>query len=1483
MKQSGKIIKKLLKGIGLTLAGIFLLLVVFLLAIRTSTFQTYITQKSANYLSTKVGAKVSVEKVYINFFSELDIRGLYVEDMRSDTLLFADELQVELSAYDLDNMAFELGDVRVASTQFYLRKHKGDSTLNLQFLLDAFASEDTSKTSFLLQCEALTLENIEFRYDDYNTQRIEKGVDFSHLRVSNFQLNANNFLLEEDTIAATIGHINLIEQSGFILDHLSAYLNLNPTELRLDGLQVLTQETHLETDLAFQHESYASYADFVESVRLNLDIRDGTLQAGDIAYFAPVLSGIDKLVSVTGQIKGTISQIKGRNLAIRFGKSTYLSGKVDMLGLPSIEETFISMRLKELVTNKADLDQIPIPPFDTIQYLQTPKELARLGNIRFNGSFTGFINDFVAYGNAQTALGNVRSDVNLKQDSASGVLVYKGELATSGFQLGKMMNEPKLLGLVQLNVQIEGQSIMKDKAAATLIGTIGRFDFNGYSYHGIEVSGDLADREFNGKLNVRDTNLNLDFTGVVDLSETPMLFDFNVDIKKAYLTRLNLLARDSSAKISGRLHSNFRGIRLEKIVGQVNAQQLAYSEKGKSVVLDSLQFKAFDDDKGRVITVNSDYLVGKLNGEFNTQYIGKSLLHLVSRVAPAYFGDKIERPPFREIFDIELQLKDLKVLTDLFIPELVIPEDVSIDGQYSGIGHTLFLNVKTPDFSYGSNHFKGVALKANVVDDVLTVDTDVSHIVVNDSVSIDAVNVFAKALADNLQFDFSWDNETVLKNSGNLAGLVHFTDRDEFQINFLTTDIVLEDSLWQINKDNEIIVDSTSFAFQNVVFSNANHSLGIRGKLSENENDKLFLDIKGFDLSYFNVFTSQAGVLLKGNIEGNAVVSNVYENLIFDTDFDVTGIAVNGTELGQLKLFTKWDGSNESIKIDSRLRPGINEYVNVQGYYFPKRKVNNLNLGVDAKSLSLLRIEPLIASFISDMEGAATASLRITGSTSAPEMEGELQLDSAAFRLNYLNTFYRLGAEPIVIGRDKFQFNKLQITDLKGHNAFLDGSIGHTAFQKYTFDLGIEAKNFQFLNTKAADSDLYYGQAYLTGDVKLEGTPQNILIDIKAKTNKGTKFFIPLSGSTEVSESNFITFVNRDSSQISFEEDEKVDLTGIQMNFALEVTDDAAVEIIFDEKVGDILKAKGNGNLQLEINTLGNFNIYGEYVISEGDYLFTLQNIINKRFKIESGGNIVWNGSPNEARVDLNAIYRLRATPYDLVSAVDTSARYKKRVPVDCSLRMLGNVFTPNISFDVNLPSLPESDVANQLLDKNTLSEQEMNQQIFSLLLINRFVPPDQQVHTAGIGSSSSSEVLSNQLSNWLSQISNDFDIGFNYRSGDEISAEEVEVALSTQIFNDRVILEGNVGVSGNNPQADQNTNAVVGDFNVEYKINEDGSVRAKVFNKANDYNQVNANNSPYTQGVGIFYRKEFDTFGEFMRSIFSKKSKGQKKVQKKK
>jgi hypothetical protein len=406
-------------------------------------------------------------------------------------------------------------------------------------------------------------------------------------------------------------------------------------------------------------------------------------------------------------------------------------------------------------------------------------------------------------------------------------------------------------------------------------------------------------------------------------------------------------------------------------------------------------------------------------------------------------------------------------------------------------------------------------------------------------------------------------------------------------------------------------------------------------------------------------------------------------------------------------------------------------------------------------------------------------------------------------------------------------------------------------------------------------NSLYYGKANASGYARFYGTIDDMVMDIAVSPNKGTVINIPLNTASEVTASDFITFVKPKTEAIEIEQEATVTISGLRLNMSLDMTPDAEINMIFDEKIGDVITGSGTGNLRMDINTIGDFNMYGTFTIDKGTYLFTLQNLINKRFQINQGGRITWSGDPYDANLDMTAVYTVYTG--SLVNLIQDST-FQRRVPVDCKLNLSNKLMNPSISYEIGVRA---QDPTIESMVRTVLnSEQEVNRQMFGLLVFNQFLPPS--VNTSSVGKfdagagavASASELLSNQVSNWLSQLSKDVNIGFNYRAKDTYSNEEIQLMFSKTMFNDRLLVETNVGVMGTSAAAStNNANNVVGEFYTEYKVSKDGRFRVKAYNRSNADDLINFN-APYTQGVGVFFRQDFNSFRDLMERLgLSKKN----------
>jgi hypothetical protein len=600
-------------------------------------------------------------------------------------------------------------------------------------------------------------------------------------------------------------------------------------------------------------------------------------------------------------------------------------------------------------------------------------------------------------------------------------------------------------------------------------------------------------------------------------------------------------------------------------------------------------------------------------------------------------------------------------------------------------------------------------------------------------------------------------------------------------------------------------------------------------------------------------------------------------------------------------LNSKYNSNEQSLFLDGYTSlgvpspdGGVSKNISFRGYYYTDRKDESLDIDFEATPANLKLLNPFLEGILTINSAMVKGNGKIHGSPDNIKIDGKLKLYSSDVKVDYTNVTYNITGD-IEIMPDQIRFSDLLLYDkaLKqkepksAPQGTVNGNVFHNNFSKIQLDYDVTYRNMLVLNTTDKDNNTFYGRLYGTGNIGIWGYLNKLHMQVIDTTNKNSRFVLPLDGPAEVEESDFIHFVKKDTVKV-FKDDR---LTGFDLEMLVHATPEVQTQIILDKKTGDILNVQGVGDLRLGISTLGKFDMVGDYLITSGDYRFTLENVINKKFDIDAGSSISWSGDPLGAEINVITSYRQRASVAPLLN--DTTGLYKGRVAADCKLKITGKLFSPNIKFGIQFPTIDAT--ARARIDNLLSDEAELNRQVFSFLLFRSFVTP--QIYNANGGgvtagyaaASSGSEMLSNQVSSFLNSYVgnltglNDLNLGLNYRPGTQTNSEAVDLALSKQLFNNKVSVEGNFGVNGNNHQSNSKNSSGIIDVNIEYKLTDDGRYRLKGFNRSNSNTQITTTGGPYTQGIGVFYREEFETFNQLFKRYIEKVNKNKKKEEVKK
>lgn len=1435
----------------------------------SSYVQTKLGQWAAHNLSEKLNAEVGVDKLDIDFFNKLELNGVIIYDQNHDTLFYAQSIYLSVRRFNLKNNLFRLGDLKLTRAELNIKTLDTLGRTNMDFLTDYFGSDstlvepiDTTKVQITLSAKKLLLENCAFSYRDRFAPPDSNLLKISDLAVHSIDGNIQNFQFLEDTMRCEFRSFNFYEKSGLRLENLAGNFRIDPSGIYTEELELVTPSSEVHGSLALLQDSWSDYGSFIHKIKWDSKFELSTINLHDIGYFIPQLQEVYFPIYLEGDVLGTIDNLKGRKVKLTAGDRSIFRGSFDVSGLPDAENAYIDLRVKQLSSDYHDLAAIAneVSRDSTISE-KLPIELKRAGSIFFEGSFTGFPQDFVAYGSLTTEAGKLDLDLNLVSDSVHNGLNYDGGVKTKNLDMGRLLDIDKM-GSVTANAQVTAFSRQK-LISGTIDGTIESFNYSGYDYQNLKVNGTVSNKMFQGKINSKDPNLNFDFQGIVDFSARLPILNFKANVYNADLTALHLVNDSNELSFSTNITLNAEGVRLNEITGSIQARN-SYICYGDSILfLENLKVSAAGNTENRFINFISDVVDISLIGSFDINELPHSITNLVGEVMPSFL--KREPTKVDQNFDFNLNFKKRNLITGLLIPQLEIASGTTAYGSYNSIGRSFSLYLRSGKVSYGDYEVYDFSADMGKQSEILKGKFFASKALIS-GFEIENVDLDAEAYNDIVQVGFGWLNKNKSVRA-NIDGQVTFLDEKSYVIDISPSYVGSEKALYKIEKPTRIRVDSTHISVDDLVLEHKDQKLEINGNISENKSEELTVLLKNFDFATLDSMGIEMATSLRGIVNLKGSVRDFYAERIIGATGTIDSLAYGEYKLGNVAISSRYFGEENKLGLDGSLLRGDEKILDFKGdYKIGSENPLNGKLTLEQFNLDVLNVFDIPQ--INHYSGYANGEIGITGKLAKPALNGYIDFNDARFLVEYVNTYFTF-SDRVRVEDGWFGIDYKPLYDDKGHKGFVVASAFHEDYANWNYDVSVEANDFFIMNTTREMNSTYFGTAYGTGTIQMGGYDGFLEINIDAKTEKGTSVKLPLDEAQDVTLENFVHFVTKAEEA---HEERKADLSGVQLRLNIEATPDAEVQLIFDQKSGDIIRSRGGGKLTLEISPSGEFLMFGRYEIQDGSYLFTLKNLINKQFQLRKGGTIGWYGDPYNADIDISATYQLRTPLYPIM--VENQDNYRGREDVNVVLNLKEKLMNPAISFDIELPQATETERSQ--LASITSTTQQLNQQVFSLLILNRFLPVYQTTDEnqaisgmSGLGSATTTDFISSQISGWLSEISNEFDIGINYRPGDQISNQEIAVALSTQLFNERLHVRGNFGVtSASESQYTQSQTNIVGDFLVEYSLTADGKIRLKVFNETNPYEVFSTSSSIYTQGIGLVYQEDFDTLGEFFTEI---------------
>ncbi|KHJ38712.1 hypothetical protein PBAC_10500 [Pedobacter glucosidilyticus] len=1426
--------------------------------------QTWAAKKAAVFLADELKTRVEIGSLYLKPFKSLVLEGLLVEDLEGDTLLLAPELEVDIDYFaPFSERRIDLDYAELTNAKFFLKSYK-DSTTNLTFIINYFDSGvvDTTKKKrpFNFSLNNILIKNLDFRYINYLSEMVYKeGIDYNNIHLWNFSADINDLDTKNHLFKAQIHKLRFKEKTGFVLNNLTGALTIDTNSITVENMLLQTPSTTLTDYYSMRFKSFKDFQDFNNKVTVEAHFKNAKVVAKDIAYFAPQLAKMDLVLDVTGTIKGRINNLKARDLTIKAGQATYIKGDFNLRGLPDWDNTFLDLRFDQVYSNKKDIDYI-LGKATGNKVKAIPAIIDKFGNINFNGQFTGFQNDFIAYGEFKTKLGRLKSDINMKIDKA-GIPSYTGNLQAFDFNIGDLTGQPTL-NRTSFTVDVKGRDFELNNLYEEIAASVRYFDFKGYRYSNIKVDGTINKQLFDGKVKVNDKNLLLDFNGLANLNPTLPEFKFKAQIRQANLHKLNLYK--DTIQIDADFTTDFTGNSLDNIQGNLELSHVKATTKDSSFVIDSVFLRARGIGKDRLLALTSDIGDASIKGQYDLATLPSAFKTVVKKYIPS-LKTKIV-PPKDQNFEFNIDLKNFDYVSNIFFPQLKIPERGVFNGKFDSKNNLVNLNGYVKTIKYNNMVFNNLIIDQN------TNPKSFEAILSLDKVEFSENGLFVQNIvlqntlkSDSLTFNVKLSDKDAV-NQLDLYGLVEFGSDTLAKVSVLPSDIIIDNQIWKVEDQASIKFEENKTIIEGFELSNSTQLVAVNGAISASEDDLLEIVIENLQMSSLSQLTKNFGVELKGIMNGTANLSAILGNPNIGADITVDSLRYNRTEIGFVRLASAYDNEENNINIKASVEKNNKKTTDITGIVDFKSETNNLDLTMNLDQTELILFEPFVKSLITKLKGNVSSDLKITGKFSNPQIDGDVKLDNAGFMVNYLKTSYTIN-DDVSIDNSLIRIEDLEIVDAFKNKAIANGSVDLKNPSNPLLDISVKANNFMALNTTSKDNGIYYGTAFGTGTFTFKGPTAAMNINIKAKTEEGTVFTIPLNNASTIGNNDFITYVAKDTSLNKTKKENF--FNGLTMEFELEVGQTSITNILTE--VGN-LSGKGDGQLRLRITSLGDFEMFGDYIINEGKFDFTANNVINKTFDIRKGGTIRWTGDPSDANINLNAVYSTRASLLPLYQAAGTTLpddQRNLRVLAEAEMMLKGSLLNPDIAFNLAFPN--NTDIKTRLqgyLD----NEDNEAQQVINLVVRNSFNGNS----GGGIGFTNN-DLLGSGLELAFSKINNIISQSLNIKNLDINVRSQNEIGGSYSFFNNRLRITGNFVNNRysndvlNNNLLNSNLNDLTRDVEMSFNINKDGSFVAKSFQRPTNQDLFNLNTDLYVNGFGLVYTQEYDTFKEFIRNTFAR------------
>ncbi|MGB3145514.1 MAG: translocation/assembly module TamB domain-containing protein [Maribacter sp.] len=1443
-----------------TLLVLVLICVLGTLVFSLPVVQTLLAQFATKKINKQFGTHINIDRLRVSLISwDTSLEGVFVQDYQKDTLFYINEFKTSiLSIGNLAQGNLEFGDVGIDQLNFKLKTYYGESNTNLEVFVDKLDDgkpRAPGTPPFELSSSNVVINESRFQYIDDNLENP------TLLLFDSLNIKADSFQILGPEVSADIKDMSFSSKRGIKVNKLATQFKYTKEQMRFDSLLIETPLSALKGGLVFNYNR-EDFKDFLNKVNVEANFEDSKVAFDEVNLLYDEF-GKGKEATFSTNITGVLNDLNTNDLFL-FSDNTGIRGDFNFKNLFNKQRPFsLDAQMKNVTSSYYQLNAL----LPNLIGNSLPSSFSKFGQFTIRGNALITNSSIDAKVNLNTAIGSSYADVVLTDFNNIDDATYTGFISLIDFDLGDFA-ENKSLGKTTLDFNVEGKGFVQEKLNTEVIGQIYSIEFNNYNYQDLKVSGILKDQLFDGSLSSNDENLKFSFTGLADVAKDKNNFNFMASVDYADLKKLNFI-NDSVSIFKGNVVMDINGTTLDNIVGDIKFNQTSYQNKNDIYYFDDFAItSSFNEDAERVININSpDIITGFMRGNFKVRELGKLVQNSLGSIYTNY------RP--YEISDgqnLAFNFKIYNKIVDVFFPDVKFDPNTFIKGNIVADEGDFKLDFQSPSIEAFGNQADNIEVRIDNKNPLFNTFIAVGEL--NTSYyDFKDFNLINTTLKDTLFFRSEFKGGSDFNDSYNLNFYHTFNKENKSVIGLKTSDVNFKGNKWILNKDgdtkNKVILNRAldSITIQEIVMNNGEEEqIRLKGKLADSTYKDLQLQFKIVSLNKITPVIDS--LKLDGEVNGTLNVLQKDGIYLPSSNLNIDGFGINDIPLGDLAINIVGNRDLTEFQVNSQLSDNGVEKFSVVGAIERKEKMPKADLVANFNNFNLEPFSPLGEGVIDHIRGDIDGRVRITGNVDNPNFDGLLTLDNAGIAIPYLNVDYSFAPRSRVLLTDQtFDFENIALQDLaKGTKANLDGTITHRYFDNWVLDLNVDTNNDRFLilNTEFKEGELYYGTGYLNGTGRIFGPTTALNITVEGETARGTSLKIPLSDVASVGDYSFINFIEKDERKTLEAQRKLKDYQGLELEFNLDVTPEAEVEIVTDIKTGSSLKGTGEGILLIQINTNGKFEMYGDFVVVTGEFNYKFGGIIDKKFRVVPGGTINWDQKPLEALLNMEAVYSLNANPAPLLD----DQGFTRRIPTDVVISLTGKLEKPDIDFGINFPgtnSVVKSELEYRLQDP-TVEEKNAIFLLAQGTFVNAQSGINQQAITGNLVQSASGI-----LNSILSGGNDKFNLGLSYEQGILDRASDIEtddrigVTVSTQI-SDRVLFNGKVGV----PVGASSETLVAGDFEIQVLLNEEGTLSAKFFSRQSEIQAYLSDQQGSTQGAGLSYEVDFNSFRELFRKIFA-------------